>query len=119
MSMNPGGSGAEQADDGDASSNTTAHAGYPVPSDTYEPADQGTNWPADSFTGYVLSAGPGEFAANPARHSYDGDGNMEAYAIAGPYSTANEAETDLGLFTGATGPTGHVTSEAHPEITAP
>ena len=119
MSMNPGPAAGEEADDGIAPKNTTAHAGYPVPSETYVAADQGTNWPADSFTGMIMSAGPGEFAANPARHSYDGDGNMEAFEIAGPYSTGNEAETDVGTFTGATGPTGHVTPPAHPELTAP
>jgi hypothetical protein len=44
---------------------------------------------------------------------------MEAYEIAGPYVADNEASRDLGSFTGATGPTGHVTPAAHPEVTAP
>ena len=51
--------------------------------------------------------------------TYDGDGNMEAYEIAGPYAADNEASRDVGSFTGATGPTGHVTPVAHPEVTAP
>lgn len=96
----------------------TRHAGYGTPSDTYDPHDQGTDWPVDSFTGMVATH-PSSAIQAPARHSYDGDGNMEAYQIAGSYSVANEASTDLGRFTGATGPGGHVTPAGHPEVTAP
>jgi hypothetical protein len=95
-----------------------SHPGYGDPSDTYRAADQGTDWPADAFTRMILAAD--EVAiSRPAAHSYAGDGNMEAYHIVGPYSRDNEAARDLGAFTGATGPTGHVTPEGHPELTAP
>ena len=117
MSMNDH-TPAGHADDGEARANFSRHAGYPVPSDTYNSRDQGTDWPPDAFTAMILSPGPTE-QFTPARHSYDGDGNMEAYGIAGPYVADNEASRDVGSFTGATGPTGHVTPAAHPEVTAP
>ncbi len=94
------------------------HPGYPVPSDTIRWGDQGTEWPADAFTEMVLSPGPHPIS-RPMPHSYAEDGNMEAYTIAGPYCQYPEASTDLGAFTGATGPTGHVTPQDHPELTAP
>ena len=116
MSMNDH-TPAGHADDGAARANFSGHAGYPAPSDTYNPRDQGTDWPPDAFTTMILSSGSTE-QFTPARHSYDGDGNMEAYEIAGPYAAGNEASRDVGSFTGATGPTGHVTPAAHPEVTA-
>lgn len=85
------------------------HPGYTTPSETVDPGDRGTAWPPDQFTRLAMEAGP-DGIATPAAHSYDGDGNMEAYEIAAPYAARNEASTDLGAFTGATGPTGHVTS---------
>jgi hypothetical protein len=94
------------------------HPGYPVPSDTWRWGDQGTEWPVDAFTGMILAPGPHPIS-RPMPHSYAEDGNMEAYVIAGPYCQDNEAATDLGAFTGATGPTGHVTPINHPELTAP
>lgn len=101
-----------------AYSAATHHPGYPDPSDTYRWGDQGTDWPPDTFTGLVV-ANAERAISQPAPHSYHGDDNMEAYRIAGPYCADNEAETDVGLFTGATGPSGHVTPAAHPELTAP
>ena len=85
------------------------HAGYATPSATFDPRDQGTNWPPDSFTRLVMEE-RADGLATPAAHSYDGDGNMESFSIAGPYSARNEAETDVGAFTGATGTSGHATS---------
>lgn len=84
------------------------HPGYGTPSETFNGRDQGTAWPPDGFTRLVTEA-RADGLATPAAHSYDGDGNMESFSIAAPYSVRNEAETDLGAFTGATGPTGHVT----------
>jgi hypothetical protein len=72
----------------------------------------------DRFTQMVVQAEEHPIS-RPMPHSYYGDDNMEAYLIVGPYAADNEATTDLGLFTGATGPTGHVTPMAHPELTAP
>lgn len=85
------------------------HSGYATPSEAVDRSDGGTAWPPDQFTRLAMEAGA-DGIATPAAHSYDGDGNMEAYEIVGPYTAANEAATDLGAFTGATGPTGHVTS---------
>ncbi len=78
------------------------HPGYPDPSETYEPRDEGTAYPEDRFTALVNGAHV-DGLATPALHSYDADGNMESYLIAGPYSAANEAGRDVGAFTGATG----------------
>lgn len=95
-----------------------AHDGYLVPSETTRSGDEGTAWPADMFTGWVVGDDPAQ-TWEPAPHSYAGDGNMESYLIAAPYSKPNEAGTDVGAFTGATGPAGHVTLATQPEVTAP
>jgi hypothetical protein len=94
------------------------HPGYPRPSDTYRWGDHGTEWPLDAFTAHVLGDDRHPMS-RPMPHSYAEDGNMEGYFIAGPYCKEPEAATDLGAFTGATGPTGHVTPQDHPELTAP
>ncbi len=94
------------------------HEGYPDPSSTYRWGDQGTDWPLDAFTQMIVQAEEHPIS-RPMPHSYYGDDNMEAFAIVGPYVRTNEEATDLGAFTGATGPTGHVTPESHPELTAP
>lgn len=94
------------------------HRGYPDPSETYRWGDQGTEWPMDAFTAMVARAEEHPIS-RPMPHSYYGDDNMEAYHIVGPYCADNEATMDLGQFTGATGPTGHVTPRQHPELTAP
>ncbi len=96
----------------------THHAGYPDPSDSYRWGDQGTEWPLDRFTRMIVQDEE-QPISRPAPHSYYGDDNMEAYRIVGPYCADNEATDDLGLFSGATGPTGHVTPRRHPELTAP
>ncbi len=90
-------------------SDRTWHPGYPDPSETYQPRDEGTAYPEDRFTAMVNGAHV-DGLATPALHSYDADdadGNMESYRIAGQYSAANEAGRDVGAFTGATGPSGH------------
>jgi hypothetical protein len=96
----------------------THHAGYPDPSDSYRWGDQGTEWPLDRFTRLIVQDEEHPIS-RPAPHSYYGDDNMEAYRIVGPYCADNEATNDLGLFSGATGPTGHVTPQRHPELAAP
>lgn len=93
------------------------HAGYGDPSDTFDAGGQGTEWPEDTFTSMV-NGGHAEGIERPARHSYDADGNMESYAIAGPYAAANRASADLSAFTRATGPGGRVTPEARPDVVA-
>ena len=92
--------------------------GTPTISDTYNPRDQGTDWPADAFTGLVVGHQSPEPISRPALHSYAGDGNMEAVSVFGPFSR-QEDRYDLGAYTGAVGPAGGSTPENHPEITAP
>jgi len=82
------------------------------------PRDQGTDWPADAFTGLVVGHQSPEPISRPALHSYAGDGNMEAVSVFGPFSR-QEDRYDLGAYTGAVGPAGGSTPESHPEITAP
>jgi hypothetical protein len=72
----------------------------------------------DSFTQLIVQQSPMPISA-PVPHSYYCDDNMEAYQIMGPYDVGNERSRDLGSFTGATGPTGHVTPMNQPELTAP
>ena len=96
-----------------------AHPGYPDASDTYRWGDQGTQWPMDAFTEMVAAGGNEAAISTPAAHSYAGDDNMDAYQIVGPYAVGNERTRDLGMFTGATGPSGHVTPMNQPELTAP
>lgn len=98
--------------------NEPMHDGYPCPSDTYDAATPSTSYPTDIFTDWVTNDKAGR-TQDAATNSYYSDGNMEAFYAAPPYTAANEASTDLGAFTGATGPTGHVTNPNHPEITAP
>ena len=93
-------------------------AGTPTASDTFNPRDQGTDWPADAFTAMVMGHQSPMSVATPARHSYDGDGNMEGITVFGPFSR-QEDRYDLGAYTGAVGPAGGSTPENHPEITAP
>jgi hypothetical protein len=92
--------------------------GLPTISDTYNPRDQGTDWPADAFTALVVGHQSPEPISKPALHSYAGDGNMEGLSAFGPFNQ-QENRTDLGSYTGAVGPAGGSTPEAHPEITAP
>ncbi len=92
--------------------------GTPTASDTYNPADQGTDWPADAFTAMVAGHETPNPIGQPALHSYAGDGNMEAASVFGPFSK-QESTTDLGIYTGAVGPIGRSTPEATPEPTAP
>ncbi len=92
--------------------------GTPTISDTYNPRDQGTDWPADAFTALVVGHQSPEPISRPALHSYAGDGNMEAASVFPPFSR-QEDRFDLGAYTGAVGPAGGSTPEAHPEITAP
>jgi hypothetical protein len=92
--------------------------GTPTISDTYNPRDQGTDWPEDAFTALVSGHISPQPIGKPALHSYDGDGNMEALSAFGPFSQ-QENRTDLGAYTGAVGPAGGSTPENHPEITAP
>lgn len=96
-----------------------AHPGYPDASDTYRWGDQGTEWPMDKFTAMVAMQGNEMAISTPVPHSYYSDDNMDAYQIVGPYSYGNERGRDVGLFTGATGPSGHVTPMNQPELTAP
>jgi len=92
--------------------------GTPTSSDTYNPRDQGTDWPPDAFTALVVGHQSPEPLSRPALHSYAGDGNMEAMSVFGPFSR-QEDRVDLGAYTGAVGPAGGSTPEQHPEITAP
>jgi hypothetical protein len=92
--------------------------GTPTISDTYNPRDQGTDWPADAFTGLVVGHQSPEPISKPALHSYAGDGNMEGLSAFGPFNQ-QENRTDLATYTGAVGPAGGSTPEAHPELTAP
>lgn len=92
--------------------------GLPTISDTYDPRDQGTDWPEDAFTSMVSGHESPRSIASPARHSYDGDGNMEGITAFGPFNH-QEDRTNLGAYTGAVGPVGGSTPESHPEITAP
>lgn len=92
--------------------------GTPTISDTYRPNDQGTDWPPDAFTRMVAGHVSPRSLASPALHSYDGDGNMEALNVFGPFSH-QETPTDLAAYTGAVGPVGRSTPEPTPEITAP
>lgn len=92
--------------------------GIPTISDTFKPRDQGTEWPFDAFTRMVVGHQSPEAISTPALHSYAGDGNMEALSVFPPFSR-QEDRYDLGAYTGAVGPAGGSTPEAHPEITAP
>jgi hypothetical protein len=92
--------------------------GLPTISDTYNPRDQGTDWPLDAFGARVVGHESPRSIASPAMHSYDGDGNMEGITAFGPFSHQEE-RTNLGAYTGAVGPIGGSTPETHPEITAP
>ena len=92
--------------------------GTPTISDTYRSADQGTDWPPDAFTARVAGHVSPQPISRPALHSYDGDGNMEALSVFGPFSR-QEDRTDLARYTGAVGPVGGSTPEEHPEVTAP
>jgi hypothetical protein len=92
--------------------------GTPTISDTYRPLDQGTDWPPDAFTALVAGHESPQPLTRPALHSYDGDGNMEALSVFGPF-THQEHPTDLAAYTGAVGPVGRSTPEEHPELTAP
>ncbi len=92
--------------------------GTPTISDTYNPRDQGTDWPADAFTALVSGHESPEPISRPALHSYAGDGNMEAISVFPPFSR-QEDRYDLGAYTGAVGPAGGSTPENHPEVTAP
>ena len=94
------------------------NAGLPTPSDTYNAADQGTSWPVDPFTAQVSGHISPLPIDQPARHSYDGDGNMESLDAFGPFSK-QEDRTRLARYTGAVGPAGGSTPESHPELTAP
>ena len=92
--------------------------GLPTISDTYNPSDQGTDWPLDAFSARVVGhQSPGSIAT-PAMHSYDGDGNMEGITAFPPFAH-QEDRTSLGSYTGAVGPAGGSTPESHPEVTAP
>ena len=74
----------------------------PSPSDTGdEVVRAGTDWPEDRFTRMVMDAQPRSIA-EPARHSYDGDGNMEALDAFPPFSSP-EDRADIGAYTGAVG----------------
>ena len=92
--------------------------GLPTASDTYKPEDQGTAWPQDGFVSRVAGHQSPAPIDVPAQHSYDGDGNMEALTVFGPFSRP-EDRTNLGGYTGAVGPAGGSTPESHPELTAP
>lgn len=92
--------------------------GLPTPSDTYEPADQGTDWPLDAFASQVVGHQSPAPIGSPAVNSYAGDGNMEALSAFGPFSH-QEDRTNIGSYTGAVGPAGGSTPESHPEVTAP
>ena len=84
-------------------SDRTWHPGYPNPSETYEPRDEGTAYPEDRFTAMVNGAHV-DGLATPARHSYDADGNMEAFDAQPPYALQGEGETNPARYTGAVGP---------------
>jgi hypothetical protein len=101
-----------------AGADRVALNGTPTISDTYNPRDQGTDWPPDAFTQLVVGHVSPEPIARPALHSYAGDGNMEALSVFGPFSR-QEDRYDLAAYTGAVGPAGGSTPEGHPEITAP
>jgi hypothetical protein len=92
--------------------------GTPTISDTYNPRDQGTDWPPDAFTHLVSGHVSPEPISRPALHSYAGDGNTEAINVFGPFSR-QEDRHDLAAYTGAVGPAGGSTPENHPELTAP
>jgi len=98
--------------------NESMHDGYPCPSDTYDATTPSTSYPRDVFTDWVTDDKASE-TQDAVANSYYSDGNMEAYRIAGPYAAANEASTDVGAFTGATGPSGHVTPSDRPFATMP
>ncbi len=85
----------------------------PTPSDTYNPRDQGTAWPPDSFTQRVTDHVSPQPIVMPASNSYDGDGNMEAIDAFPPFSQ-QENRADLGAYTGAVGPAGGSTPESQP-----
>ena len=117
--MQPPGLGHAQAIAPDASGGERAGLnGTPTISDTYNPKDQGTDWPADAFTALVVGHQSPEPISRPALHSYAGDGNMEALSVFPPFTT-QEDRFDLGAYTGAVGPAGGSTPEQHPELTAP
>ena len=75
----------------------------PSPSDTGDDAVRaGTDWPEDRFTRMVTGSRPARSLAVPARHSYDGDGTMEAIDAFPPFSSP-EDRSDIGAYTGAVG----------------
>jgi hypothetical protein len=92
--------------------------GTPTISDTYNPRDQGTDWPPDAFTQLVSGHESPEPITRPALHSYAGDGNMESISVFDPF-TRQEDRYNLAAYTGAVGPSGGSTPENHPELTAP
>ncbi|HEY8285538.1 MAG TPA: hypothetical protein VIJ28_14230 [Chloroflexota bacterium] len=85
--------------------------GTPTISDTFNPNDQGTDWPMDAFTTLVSDHQSPEPIGRPAAHSYAGDGNMEALSAFPPFSR-QEDRYDLGAYTGAVGPAGGSTPES-------
>jgi hypothetical protein len=64
--------------------------GIPTISDTFNPNNQGTDWPMDAYTAQVSDHQSPEPISRPAANSYAGDGNMEALSAHG-----------LKMFTGA------------------
>jgi hypothetical protein len=101
-----------------ASTERAALNGTPTISDTYNPRDQGTDWPPDAFTHLVSGHVGPEPISRPALHSYAGDGNMESISVFDPF-TRQEDRYNLAAYTGAVGPAGGSTPESRPELTAP
>lgn len=79
------------------------HDGMAVPSATYNPHEQETDWPPDAFTRAVIGATPGAAISTPAPNSYAADGNMEAFDALPPYALHGE-EANPARYTGAVGP---------------
>lgn len=102
----------------EAGSQAPSAMGLPTVSDTYDPRDERTDCPLDAFSGMVVGHESPRSIASPARHSYDGDGNMEGITAFGPFSH-QEDRTNLGAYTGAAGPVGGSTPESDPDVTAP
>jgi hypothetical protein len=86
--------------------------GLPTASDTADVEARGTEWPEDAFTAMVARHERPAPIGRPARHSYDGDGNMEALDAFPPFARAEE-RADLAAYTGAVGPTAGSAEPAH------
>jgi hypothetical protein len=89
----------------DTTAGRAALHGIPTISDTFNPSNQGTDWPMDAYTAQVSDHQSPEPISRPAASSYAGDGNMEALSAFPPF-TSQEDRLDLGAYTGAVGPGG-------------